>query len=61
MLTETVVVILEKCKTGLEARPCVGSLGFVILDCFSKQCGEFICKTSALAGIKFSCNRKPQS
>lgn len=61
MLIERVVVILEKYKTGLKARPYVGSLGLVTLNFFPKRCGEFICKVRVLVGIKFSCNRKPQS
>ena len=61
MFAERAVVILEKYKPGLEARPCVGSLGLVTLDSFPKRRGEFIRKASALARIKFSCNRKPQS
>lgn len=61
MLTEKVGVILEKYKTGLKSRPCVGSLGLVTLDSFPKRCGEFICQVTVLVRIKFSCNRKPQS
>lgn len=61
MLIERVGVILEKYKTGLKARPYVGSLELGTLNCFPKSCGEFICNVSVLVGIKFSCNRRPQS
>lgn len=61
MFIERVVVLLEKYKTGLKARPYVGSLGLVTFDSFPKRRGEFICKVSVFVGIKFSCNRKPPS
>lgn len=58
MFAEKVGVILEKYKTGLKARPRVGSLGLLTLDACPKKDVESICEVSVLVRIKFSYKRK---
>lgn len=44
MFIERVVVLLEKYKTGLKARPYVGSLGLVTFIPFLKDVGNLFVK-----------------